>query len=59
MVNIANIKARMLMGPGPSDVNPRVLSAMTYPTIEHLDGQFLEVLNDIRDMMPWQLLMAL
>ena len=51
MVNIADIKARMLMGPGPSDVNPRVLSAMAHPTIGHLDGQFLEVLNDIRDML--------
>ncbi|MFB3882239.1 MAG: alanine--glyoxylate aminotransferase family protein [Armatimonadota bacterium] len=39
------------MGPGPSDVNPRVLAAMARPTIGHLDPQFLGVLNDIRDML--------
>jgi alanine-glyoxylate transaminase/serine-glyoxylate transaminase/serine-pyruvate transaminase len=41
----------MLMGPGPSDVNPRVLAAMARPTVGHLDPQFLEVLNDIRSML--------
>ncbi len=49
MVNLAEIKPRMLMGPGPSDVNPRVLEAMAKPTVGHLDGQFLEVLNDIQE----------
>ncbi len=39
------------MGPGPSDVHPRVLAAMARPTIGHLDGQFLEILNDIRQML--------
>ncbi|MDK1032179.1 MAG: alanine--glyoxylate aminotransferase family protein, partial [Planctomycetia bacterium] len=51
MANVADIKPRMLMGPGPSDVNPRVLDAMAHPTVGHLDGQFLEILNDIRDML--------
>jgi alanine-glyoxylate transaminase/serine-glyoxylate transaminase/serine-pyruvate transaminase len=51
MADTRDIKARMLMGPGPSDVNPRVLEAMARPTIGHLDGQFLEILNDIRDML--------
>mgnify|MGYP001063141333 CR=1 FL=1 len=51
MVNLAEIQPRMLMGPGPSDVNPRVLEAMSRPTIGHLDGQFLAVLNEIRDML--------
>ena len=46
-----DIQARMLMGPGPSDVNPRVLAALARPTIGHLDPQFLDVLNDIRDML--------
>jgi alanine-glyoxylate transaminase/serine-glyoxylate transaminase/serine-pyruvate transaminase len=41
----------MLMGPGPSDVNPRVLEAMAHPTVGHLDPQFLEILNGIRDML--------
>jgi alanine-glyoxylate transaminase / serine-glyoxylate transaminase / serine-pyruvate transaminase len=51
MVNQSEIKSRMLMGPGPSDVNPRVLEAMARPTIGHLDGQFLALLNDIREML--------
>lgn len=51
MATLADIRPRMLMGPGPSDVNPRVLEALARPTIGHLDGQFLAVLNDIRDML--------
>jgi len=51
MANLAEIQPRMLMGPGPSDVHPRVLEAMARPTIGHLDGQFLDMLNDIRDML--------
>ncbi len=50
-MNLSEIKPRLLMGPGPSDVSPRVLQAMARPTIGHLDPQFLEVLNDIRDML--------
>jgi len=51
MADTGDIKPRMLMGPGPSDVHPRVLEAMARPTIGHLDGQFLEILNDIRSML--------
>jgi alanine-glyoxylate transaminase/serine-glyoxylate transaminase/serine-pyruvate transaminase len=50
-VDLSGIEPRMLMGPGPSDVSPRVLEAMARPTIGHLDPQFLEVLNDIREML--------
>ena len=28
---------RTLLGPGPSDVNPRILEALSRPTIGHLD----------------------
>ena len=51
MANTSDIKPRMLMGPGPSDVHPRVLAAMARPTIGHLDPQFLDILNDVRDML--------
>lgn len=51
MTDLAAIQPRTLMGPGPSDVHPRVLEAMARPCIGHLDPQFLEVLNDIRDML--------
>ena len=39
------------MGPGPSDVHPRVLAAMALPTVGHLDPQFLGVLNGVREML--------
>jgi alanine-glyoxylate transaminase/serine-glyoxylate transaminase/serine-pyruvate transaminase len=51
MMNLGAIKPRMLMGPGPSDVNPRVLEAMGRPTIGHLDPQFLEVLDEVGEML--------
>ena len=50
-MKLSDLKPRMLMGPGPSDVHPRVLAAMSQPAIGHLDPQFLECLNDIRDML--------
>ncbi len=41
---------RILMGPGPSDVSSRVLTAMAEPTIGHLDKYFLQVMNETMDM---------
>ncbi len=42
---------RVLMGPGPSDVDPRVLDAMALPTIGHLDPAFIEVMEQVRTML--------
>src|SRR4051812_29733693 len=39
---------RVLLGPGPSDVPPRVLEAMARPTIGHLDPVFLKIMDEIR-----------
>ncbi len=50
-MNTSEVKPRLLMGPGPSDVNPRVLAALARPTVGHLDPQFLAILNDIREML--------
>jgi len=36
---------RILLGPGPSDAYPRVLSA---PFVGHLDTEFLKVMDDIQ-----------
>ncbi len=46
-------KKRILMGPGPSDVDPRVLEALSRPTIGHLDPAFLEILNEIRELLQY------
>ena len=42
---------RVLMGPGPSDVDDAVLSAMARPTLGHLDPEFLRVMDEIRSML--------
>jgi len=39
---------RTLMGPGPSDVSPRVLGALARPTIGHLDPKFLQLMDEIK-----------
>jgi alanine-glyoxylate transaminase/serine-glyoxylate transaminase/serine-pyruvate transaminase len=51
MTDAVKIRPRTLMGPGPSDVHPRVLAALAQPTVGHLDPQFLTVLNDVRQML--------
>jgi alanine-glyoxylate transaminase/serine-glyoxylate transaminase/serine-pyruvate transaminase len=40
---------RLLMGPGPSDIPPRVLLAMSRPTVGHLDPYYLGVMNSMQD----------
>lgn len=42
---------RTLMGPGPSDVSPRVLSAMARPTIGHLDPEFIRMMDEVKFML--------
>jgi alanine-glyoxylate transaminase/serine-glyoxylate transaminase/serine-pyruvate transaminase len=39
---------RILMGPGPSDVSPRVLGALSRPTIGHLDPAFQGLMEEIK-----------
>lgn len=39
---------RTLMGPGPSDVHPRVSAAMARPTIGHLDPAFQDLMEEIK-----------
>jgi alanine-glyoxylate transaminase/serine-glyoxylate transaminase/serine-pyruvate transaminase len=39
---------RLLLGPGPSLVHPRVLHALSAPLLGHLDPAFLSVMNDIQ-----------
>lgn len=38
---------RVLLGAGPSGVNPRVLQAMTLPVIGHLDPEFFQVMDEV------------
>ena len=44
---------RTLMGPGPSDVSPRVLSALARPTIGHLDPLFVDLMDQIKQLLQY------
>jgi alanine-glyoxylate transaminase/serine-glyoxylate transaminase/serine-pyruvate transaminase len=39
------------MGPGPSDVNPRILEALARPTIGHLDPQFIGLMDEVKALL--------
>src|SRR3954471_4189525 len=41
---------RILMGPGPSDVHPRVLAAMALPLVGRLDPEFIRSMNEPHQM---------
>ncbi|MGE0667259.1 MAG: alanine--glyoxylate aminotransferase family protein [Sphingomonadales bacterium] len=42
---------RVLMGPGPSNVHPRVLAAMSRPTVGHLDPWFSTFMEDLKELL--------
>jgi alanine-glyoxylate transaminase/serine-glyoxylate transaminase/serine-pyruvate transaminase len=42
---------RTLMGPGPSEINPRVLAAMSLPAIGYLDPVFVEMMEELKTLL--------
>jgi alanine-glyoxylate transaminase/serine-glyoxylate transaminase/serine-pyruvate transaminase len=46
-----NPPQRLLLGPGPSDVHPRVLAALTTPLLGHLDPAFLEIMLETQSLL--------
>jgi alanine-glyoxylate transaminase/serine-glyoxylate transaminase/serine-pyruvate transaminase len=46
-----NPTPRLLMGPGPSDAHPRVLTVMATPLLGHLDPQFLDIMRDTQELL--------
>jgi alanine-glyoxylate transaminase/serine-glyoxylate transaminase/serine-pyruvate transaminase len=46
-----NPSTRILMGPGPSDVHPRVLTAMAMPLLGHLDAEFLRIMDETQQLL--------
>ena len=44
---------RVLMGPGPSDVSPRVLEAMSRPTLGHLDPVFVSMMDEMKTLLKY------
>jgi alanine-glyoxylate transaminase / serine-glyoxylate transaminase / serine-pyruvate transaminase len=39
---------RILLGPGPSLMSPRVMKALAQPMLSHLDPQFVDIMDDVR-----------
>ena len=43
--------ARLLLGPGPSDVHPRVLAALGLPLLGHMDPEFIALMDETQDLL--------
>lgn len=46
-----NIPPRILLGPGPSMVPPRVLGALASPVVGHLDPEFIAIMKDVQELL--------
>jgi alanine-glyoxylate transaminase/serine-glyoxylate transaminase/serine-pyruvate transaminase len=46
-----NPSPRILLGPGPSDVAPRVLAAMSKPVLGHLDPEFIALMDETQALL--------
>ena len=44
---------RTLMGPGPSDVHPRVSLSLSRPTIGHLDPEFIKLMDETKSLLQY------
>lgn len=53
MVVSFNPPVRTLMGPGPSDVHPRILEALSRPTIGHLDPAFVGMMDEVKKLLQY------
>ena len=42
---------RTLLGPGPSEINPRVMAAMSLPAIGYLDPVFVEMMEELKALL--------
>ena len=46
-----NPPIRILLGPGPSDIHPRVLQAIGKGTVGHLDPYYLQIMDQVQSML--------
>jgi alanine-glyoxylate transaminase / serine-glyoxylate transaminase / serine-pyruvate transaminase len=49
MMAAMSLPRRLLLGPGPSNVHPRVLRAQAQPLLGHLDPAFLAILDEVQE----------
>lgn len=53
MISPLNLPQRILLGPGPSNVHPRVLKALSAPMVGHLDPEFFKIMEESKEMLRW------
>ena len=53
LIRSFNPPVRTLMGPGPSDVHPRILEALSRPTIGHLDPVFITMMDELKELLQY------
>ncbi len=53
MESTLKLPQRILLGPGPSNVPPRVLNALSAPVVGHLDPEFFKVMEGNKQMLRW------
>ena len=46
-----NVPEKLLLGPGPTPVESRVLRALSEPTLGHLDKNFVAIMDETRDLL--------
>ena len=53
MNSYLELPQRILLGPGPSIVHPRVLKALSAPVVGHLDPEFFKIMEENKGMLRW------
>jgi len=48
-----NPPRRILMGPGPSDISPEVLSSLSRPVVGHLDPLFVGMMDEVKALLQY------
>ena len=48
---LEDIRPTLLMGPGPSCVHPATYHALSRPTLGHLDGSFIKIMDEIKQQL--------
>ena len=46
-----SIPGRILLGPGPSNISPEVIRALSQPLVGHLDPFFIQLMEEVQDML--------
>ncbi len=50
-MKVTDLPTRILMGPGPSNISPRVLRAMCTPLVGYLDPKFAQLMEEIKELL--------